>query len=289
MSCPIDLPPAPEGALTYGNYLRVPELLSLQTLQVPGGSHDELLFIVIHQAYELWFKQILFELDTTAELLAADDLAEATRLLERVSVILQLLVQQIHVLDTMRPRDFCHFRRALTPASGFQSNQFRELEFLTGLRDERYLAYLEDGSDEHARLVARMSTPSLRDRLHELLGRRGFSLPVGPPDELDRDAVAAVLFPIYNECERHADLYRFCEALVQLDQQITLWRFHHLRVVERIIGTKYGTGGSPGVPYLAATLQRRAFPELWDVRARLDDDALFRHYAGPGAHAPSAQ
>lgn len=282
MSCPIDLPPAPSGSLTYGEYLRVPELLQLQTLQVPGGSHDELLFIIIHQAYELWFRQILFEVDTAARLLEGDDLAEATRLLERCGVIQKLLVEQIHVLETMRPRDFCHFRRALTPASGFQSNQFRELEYAMGLRDPRYLDYLEEGTPERLALEARLAAPSLRDLVHAALRRTGFPVPEGDlaaPEVFE--GLVQALVPIYHACEEHPLAYRLCEALIAMDQFLVLWRFHHVRVVERIIGAKVGTGGSPGLPYLEATLQRRAFPELWNVRTRLDDDALFRTYAGP--------
>lgn len=276
-------PEHPFEGLTYGTYLKVPELLNLQHCLTGERSHDELLFITIHQAYELWFKQILFELDTVCDLLRRDNFIEARRLLDRVAAIEQVLVQQIHLLETMRPRDFCAFRAALTPASGFQSVQFREVEFLSGLKRPAYLRYLPEDSPERAALQRRLEQESLRDVLQQALERAGFPI----PHDLDLDNLEAVrqaaqvLLPIYAEPEQHAPIYHLLEALVAHDQWILIWRFHHVRVVERVIGSKAGTGGSPGVPYLESTLAHRAFPLLWAARSFLDDHALFEGYASP--------
>jgi tryptophan 2,3-dioxygenase len=275
---------APQDAfegLTYGSYLRVPELLDLQHMVVER-SHDEHLFIVIHQAYELWFKQILYELDTVVRLLRRKDWGEAAHLILRVVAIERVLVDQIHILETMRPRDFCHFRSALKPASGFQSVQFREVEFMTGLRDARYLRFLAEGSPERAQLERRLNEPSLGEVFFDALRAEGFAIPeVVEPDTPSWDAAVAALLPIYAEPEQHDALYRVCEALVEHDEWIGIWRYHHVRVVERIIGSKYGTGGSHGVRYLESTLSKRALPLLWAVRTYLDESSLFATYQEP--------
>jgi tryptophan 2,3-dioxygenase len=281
MADEVSLPNPLEG-LTYGTYLRVPELLSLQHPVVGDKSHDEMLFIVIHQAYEIWFKQILFELDTVAVLVARGEIAEARRLTDRVVAIERVLVDQIHILETMLPRDFLHFRQALRPASGFQSAQFREVEFLSGLKDARYLRYYAEGSPEHAALSRRFAAPTLRDVLYTALRAQGYDV----SDDADTDQNAfdrAVqsLLPIYRDVEKHFDLYHLCEALVAHDQWIAIWRFHHVRVVERVIGSKPGTGGSPGVGYLESTLNKRALPLLWAVRSSLSDEDLFGAYRSP--------
>jgi tryptophan 2,3-dioxygenase len=274
--------PNPHAGLTYNSYLRVDELLAIQTPLVPERSHDELLFITIHQAYELWFKQILFELDTVARHIEAANLAEARRLVDRVSTITRVLVDQIHILETMTPRDFCHFRSALAPASGFQSAQFRELEFLMGLKEPNYLRSFPPGTSARARLDARLAAPSLRDGIHTLLRKAGFVV----ADDIDTnpeafEASVRSLLPVYAEPEAHRDLHDLCEAVVALDQWVAIWRFHHVRVVERVIGSKHGTGGSPGVKYLDSTTTRRAFPLLWAVRSYLDEHELFAAYRGP--------
>ncbi|TVR01210.1 MAG: tryptophan 2,3-dioxygenase [Deltaproteobacteria bacterium] len=277
-------PKNPFEGLTYGSYLKVPELLDLQHCLTGDRSHDELLFIVIHQAYELWFKQILFELETVRDRLDHDDFIEARRLLDRVAAIERVLVQQIHLLETMRPRDFCAFRAALHPASGFQSVQFREVEFLTGLKRPSYLRYLAEGSPERAALERRLGEPSLGDALRGALARAGFEI----PSELNMDDGDAVreasraLLPIYAEPDTHSAIYQLLEALVAHDQWLLIWRFHHVRVVERVIGSKPGTGGSPGVPYLESTLRHRAFPLLWAARSFLDDSDYFAGYAEGG-------
>ena len=275
----------PQGSfqtLSYVSYLKIPELLDLQAPLLKEKSHDELLFIIIHQAYELWFKLILHELDTVARLLEANDIVEARRLVERCVVVERVLVDQIHILETMTPRDFCHFRGALRPASGFQSTQFREVEFLSGIKQPSYLRFLERYPEERARLQQRLDEPSLRDRFYAMLRRLAFDIPEDVDDNPDsREQALRQLVPIYTRTEEYPDLYHLCEALVSHDQWLGIWRFHHVRVVERIIGAKPGTGGSPGIPYLESTLSKRAFPLLWAVRGYLDEDALFGTYVPP--------
>ena len=280
--CPLSGGSGAEGAqgkLTYNSYLRVPDLLALQCYESKPPAHDELLFITIHQAYELWFKQILFELDTVVELMKSDQVYEAWRLLQRVLAIEKLLVSQIHILETMMPRDFLRFRSALNPASGFQSIQFRELEFLTGIRDRTLLRYIDQSSDDSKRLQARLEAPSLRTWFYRLLKRQGFEVEV-PPEEEEigaemREKNLEGLFGLYRYPEDHFHLYTLAESLVEHDQNLLLWRFHHVRVVERLIGTKPGTGGSSGVKYLSSTLSQRAYPVLWEVRGTLSDEEIY--------------
>src|ERR1700738_1846364 len=229
--------------LSYGAYLKVPELLDLQ--RGLSHEHDELLFIVAHQVYELWFKVVLFELEAARDRVAADDIFFARHYLQRVHVIERLLVEQIEVLETMSPQDFLAFRSQLAPASGFQSVQFREIEFLSGLKEPRYLARIEATPDETNRLRKRLEEPSLADAFQALIKRRG-----SPP-----------LREIFMYRERHADLFDLCEALVDHDETFALWRARHVLMVERQIGGKPGTGGSSGAEYLRSTLGKRFFPD----------------------------
>jgi tryptophan 2,3-dioxygenase len=293
--CPVSH--TPEGVdedrdlLSYGSYLKVPELLDLQQLQSEPPAHDELLFIIIHQAYELWFKLILFELDSVSEAMRDDDPYEASRLLQRVLKIEQLLVQQIHILETMTPRDFLSFRSALNPASGFQSAQFREVEFASGMKaGGEVMKNMQMLDEERQRLEQRLEQPSLRTEFYELLGRLGYEVEAppeeGPMQPEARERTMEGLHDVYEFPEKHFHVYTLAEALVEHDQNILLWRFHHVRVVERLIGTKPGTGGSAGVDYLSSTLEKRAFPILWEVRGRLSDEALYGTERGrtePGA------
>lgn len=270
----------PNAMLNYGSYLKVPELLELQQLESDPPAHDELLFITIHQAYELWFKQIIFELDSVAQCMRDDDPYEAVRLLERVLKIEALLVDQIHILETMTPRDFLSFRSALSPASGFQSVQFREVEFLSGLRSGgEVMKNMQMHASERERLQRRLNEPSLRYLFYEMLQRQGYDVVIPPEDSpadlATRQQIFAGLMDVYQYPEKHYHTYNLCEALVSHDQNILLWRFHHVRVVERIIGTKRGTGGSSGVNYLSSTLSKRMFPLLWEVRGELNDEALY--------------
>jgi tryptophan 2,3-dioxygenase len=237
--------------LSYGTYLKVRELLELQNAL--SREHDELLFIVAHQVYELWFKVVLFELGAARDRIDADDVFFARHYLRRVHVVERLLIEQIEVLETMSPQDFLAFRSQLAPASGFQSVQFREIEFLSGLKEPRYLARLEATTDEAARLRRRLDEPSLDDALHRLLERRG------SPSVLE----------VYRDRERHGDLFDLCEALLDHDEAFAHWRARHVLMVERQIGGKTGTGGSTGAEYLRTTLGKRFYPELWDVRSQL--------------------
>jgi tryptophan 2,3-dioxygenase len=237
--------------LSYGTYLKVPELLQLQ--QRMSEEHDELLFIVAHQVYELWFKVVLFELEGARDRIAADDIFFARHYLQRVNVIERLLVEQIDVLETMSPQDFLAFRSQLAPASGFQSVQFREIEFLSGLKEPKYLARLEAMPEEIARLRRRLEEPTVDDAFQELVRRRG------SPGLLD----------IFRDRERFGDLFDLCEALLDHDEAFAHWRSRHVLMVERQIGGKTGTGGSSGADYLRTTLGKRFYPELWDVRSNL--------------------
>jgi tryptophan 2,3-dioxygenase len=271
---------------SYGSYLKVPELLELQQLESDPPAHDELLFIVIHQAYELWFKLILFELDSVGEAMQADDPYEASRMLQRVLKIEELLVQQIHILETMTPRDFLSFRSALMPASGFQSVQFREIEFTSGIKGGgAVMENMQMLEEERERLEKRLEEPSLRTKFYEMLDRLDYDVAVPvegeQADEATRERIFAGLHEIYERPEKHHHIYNLAESLVAHDQNILLWRFHHVRVVERLIGTKPGTGGSSGVEYLSSTLEKRAFPLLWEVRGQLSDDVLYGTKRGP--------
>jgi tryptophan 2,3-dioxygenase len=251
--------------LTYGTYLKVPELLSLQQSRSSPAHHDEPLFIIIHQVYELWFKLLLHEIDSAIEHLGADRLGEATRLLRRVVEVQRVLVSQVKVLETMRPQDFLGFRYHLNPASGFQSVQFREVEFVLGLKDARVLEQLRSEPEEAARLAERLGAPSVADAFDALLRRRGFP---GPAEEWRIEA----LVRIYEAPEAHADLLALAEVLVDIDESLSIWRAHHVQMVERMIGSKRGTGGSDGVAYLRSTLPKRAFPDLWRVRTRIGEE-----------------
>jgi len=237
--------------LSYGTYLKVPQLLSLQ--QGLSKEHDELLFIVAHQAYELWFKVVLFELEAARDRIDADDIFFARHHLHRVHVIEELLVEQIEVLETMSPQDFLAFRSKLAPASGFQSVQFREIEFLSGLKEPKYVARLEATAEEMSRLRRRLEEPSVGDAFRALIERRG----------------SPTLVEIFRDRERYGDLFDLCEALLDHDETFAHWRARHVLMVERQIGSKSGTGGSSGAEYLRSTLDKRFYPELWDVRSQL--------------------
>jgi tryptophan 2,3-dioxygenase len=251
--------------LTYGSYLKVPELLSLQEGRSAPEHHDEPLFIIIHQVYELWFKLILHELDSAVASLDADRVGEATRLLRRVVEVQRVLVAQVKVLETMRPQDFLGFRYLLNPASGFQSIQFREVEFALGLKDPGILDQLRSEAEEKARLTRRLAAPSLADAFDSLLRRRGHA---SDREDWRLDALVAV----YEQPEPHAELLALAEVLVDIDESLSIWRAHHVQMVERMIGARRGTGGSEGVAYLRSTLPKRAFPDLWRVRTRIGQD-----------------
>jgi tryptophan 2,3-dioxygenase len=259
--------------ITYGGYLKIDELMNLQNLQSDPPQHDETLFIIIHQVYELWFKQMLHELETIVKKLDADDALGAIRLLRRCIEIQRVLVTQIAVLETMTPMDFLLFRDHLMPASGFQSLQFREIESLCGLKDASFLNNLEKDSKEYGRLQKRLNDPSIREAFYELLKRRGFNLP-----ESNRQLDTAMhhqrigeLMRIYQEAEKHYDLFLLAESLIEFDEAFVIWRLRHVQMAERMIGSKTGTGGSEGVAYLQSTMTRKFFPDLWELRSYLSN------------------
>lgn len=253
-----------EGArLTYGSYLRITELLEQQQLESDPPAHDELLFITIHQVYELWFQQMLHELDETRRAMSDGRLWWARHLLRRVLTIENVLVAQIAVLETMTPQDFLEFRAKLAPASGFQSVQFRELEFLSGAKDPGFLQRFHRlTDDERARLERRLAEPTLWDGFVDAVGAAG--LPVG-----DDETVLQSLLVIARDRAAYAELWELAEALLDHDEAAVLWRSRHVLMVERQIGTKSGTGGSSGSPYLRSRLDLRYFPLLWELRSWL--------------------
>lgn len=247
-------------ALSYNKYLRVQDLINLQDLLSDPAHHDELLFITVHQAYELWFKQILHELDAAIQFLEEDRLPAATRALQRIVDIEKLLVQQIHILESMTPISFLAFRDQLNPASGFQSMQFREIEFSSGLKDERILREFKEDLFAFERLQSRMDRASLADTFYRALERRGFDL---------GDRARAVL-EILTHFETRYEEFQLAEALMDHDEYFSLWRSHHIKMVERMVGAKRGTGGSEGIGYLKTTLDKKFFPEIWEARTFLD-------------------
>jgi tryptophan 2,3-dioxygenase len=259
-----------EPALTYASYLALDEVLGAQRPR--SDEHDELLFIVVHQVYELWFKQLIHELVHAQELLEHDHTARALHTLRRVLTILKVVVAQIDVLETMTPRQFTGFRGRLDAASGFQSAQFRELEAVLGRRDPAMLEAYPDGSPERQCIAAAMSRRSVFDSFVRYLTGHGYSV---SETVLDRDVTMPVerrpeldetLLAVYADDAGPAQV---CERLVDLDEGFQEWRYRHVKMVERTIGDKSGTGGSSGATYLRATLFQPVFPDLWAVRSRL--------------------
>ena len=248
--------------LSYNKYLKVPELIRLQETLSDPASHDELLFIVIHQTYELWFKQILHEIDASIKWLIEGRPFRVNHSLRSVVGIEKVLVTQIHLLETMAQIGFLEFRDKLNPASGFQSMQFRELEFVSGAKDEKILKFFERDEFAHARLTERFNEPTLGDAFWALLGRNGFT--VGTHEE----KVQAIV-QILQEPEKNADYFIMQDLLIEHDENIVMWRYHHILMVERMLGMKRGTGGSEGVGYLMTTLSKKFFPEIWEARTHL--------------------
>jgi aminocarboxymuconate-semialdehyde decarboxylase len=267
-----------DSLLSYGSYLRIPELLQLQNQLSSPATHDELLFIIIHQTYELWFKELLHDLDAVVESLARvasrqwrDQVYEAARLLRRCTEIMRVLVTQFTILETMLPTHFMAFRGKLAPASGFQSEQFREIEFLCGLKDEKLLRQHAEDPEAYARLERRLRAPSLHDVFFDALATIG-KMPEIPcestEDECFRHRAEAVR-NVYEDERNYRDWIDLCERLTEFDELMVAWRLRHIQVVERIIGARRGTGGSEGTSYLRTTLGKRLFPELWDARTML--------------------
>jgi len=259
-------------SLTYSSYLKLDELLSLQQPLSDGPDHDETLFIVIHQVYELWFKELLHELDYMRALLGRADLPRALHTLKRVLTILKVNVAQIDVLETMTPLEFLSFRERLESGSGFQSFQFRELEFALGMKRRGAVTHYPEGSEARRRLERRLAEPTIWDAFLGFLTTRGYPVPASARA---RDVTAPVapdpaLHPILmNVYRTDAEVGALCERLVDLDEGVQEWRYRHVKMVERTIGAKPGTGGSEGAAYLRTTLHRPCFPDLWAIRTEL--------------------
>ncbi|WP_118858155.1 tryptophan 2,3-dioxygenase [Sphingomonas mesophila] len=251
---------ATPSGITYADYLRLDEVLGAQ--RPHSDLHDEMLFIVIHQTKELWLKQMLHEVGLACRLVRQDHFAGAHKALSRVSRIQTVMTLSWDVLATLTPVDYTAFRHVLGTSSGFQSAQFRELEYRLGLKDPKYLELHEGGSAGRVALEAALAEPSLWDEAIAALGRAGF-------DVSDDAAVAASWLAVYRDADDHFDLYGLAEKLVDLDDSLATWRHKHMLTVERIIGMKTGTGGSAGVAYLGSTLAKRAFPALWALRTEL--------------------
>jgi tryptophan 2,3-dioxygenase len=262
----------PNPSVTYSNYLQLDELLSLQQPRAEGPEHDELLFIVIHQVYELWFKELLHELDRVAALLRSDEPHRAQHTLKRILTILKVLVAQLDILETMTPLEFLSFRSRLEAASGFQSDQFRQIEFVLGAKRHEGVARFAAGSRGRVALERRYREPTLWDAFLHYLAGEGYPVPAA---HLTRDVTAAVTPSpeiqdiLVNAYRRDPKTQGICERLVDLDEGFAEWRYRHVRMVERTIGVKPGTGGSSGAAYLRTTLGQNLFPDLWEIRSRL--------------------
>jgi tryptophan 2,3-dioxygenase len=271
-----------DAPLSYNKYLRVADLIALQDCLSDPAHHDELLFITIHQTYELWFKQILHEIDASVALMNEDRAFVAARALARVVEIEKVLVNQIHLLETMTPINFLGFRDELNPASGFQSMQFREIEFASGLKDRSTLDNFREDEFAHTRLQARFRAPALDDAFYALLRRRGLDAPADDAALAQEERTrryglrTRAVLEVLTHFEARQEEFGLAEALIAHDEYFSLWRSHHVKMVERMVGTKRGTGGSEGVGYLRTTLNARFFPELWEARTYLDP----KHGAG---------
>ena len=274
-----------DRSVTYGSYLAVDELLSLQRPRSEGPEHDEMLFIVIHQVYELWFKQVLHEVDHAIDLLEAREPHRAPgapnartlrvgveHTLKRILTILKVLVAQLDILETMTPLEFQSFRTRLEAASGFQSDQFRQLEFVLGNKSKAAIERFGQGTRARAALEQRYTRPTLWDAFLHYLSREGYAV---PQPSLQRDVTArieaspelqSIFIELYRKDPKNAEI---CERLVDLDEGLQEWRYRHVKMVQRTIGAKPGTGGSSGAQYLATTLMTPIFPDLWEIRSRL--------------------
>lgn len=261
------------ASMTYARYLGLDQLLSAQ--DPISDQHDEMLFVIIHQTKELWLKQILHEVGLAQQLVRSGDLVPAYKSLARVSRIQSVMTQSWDILATMTPADYLRFRSVLGSSSGFQSDQFRRLEAMLGLKDAKFLRFQEDRPEAHAALTEALTAPSLYDDTLAQLARAG--LPV-PAEVLGRDVsqpyrpsegVEAAWLEVYRDTDRWWSQYQLAEKLVDLDDAMVTWRHKHVVTIERIIGRRRGTGGTEGVAYLTSTLEKRCFPELWSLRTRL--------------------
>jgi tryptophan 2,3-dioxygenase len=253
---------ATPAGMTYAEYLKLEQLLSAQ--KPLSDLHDEMLFIIIHQTKELWMKEVLHELRLAVQLIGEDRFAEALKAMARVSRIQAVMTLSWDVLSTLTPVDYMKFRNVLGTSSGFQSAQFREIEYRLGLKNPAFLEHYAQGSPERMSLQRALDEPSLREAATAALERKGFDLGDGSVS-----ALAAAWIEVYRDSERWFELYELAEKLVDIDDALAAWRHKHVLTVERIIGNKRGTGGSAGASYLRSTLDKRVFPELWELRTDL--------------------
>ncbi|MGC8520281.1 MAG: tryptophan 2,3-dioxygenase [Steroidobacteraceae bacterium] len=261
------------SSLSYGQYLQLEKLLDAQ--RPLSGEHDEMLFIIVHQASELWMRLMLHELSGVLECVRRDELGPSFKRLTRISRVQSQLLSSWEVLSTLTPADYSAFRNALGRSSGFQSYQYRLLEFLLGNKNAEMIEVHRRDAPVYARLERALAAPSLYDEALRLLSRRGYGIPeaylnrqFSEPYRPNKQ-VAGAWLGVYHNAEKDWDLYEFAERLIDLDYKFQLWRFHHMKTVERIIGHKSGTGGTGGVSYLAKALELRFFPELWQVRTSM--------------------
>ena len=259
--------------MTYARYLALDDLLACQ--QPQSDLDDEMLFIIIHQTKELWLKQIIREMNFAKTQIQADALVPAYKALARVSRIQAVMTLSWDVLSTMTPSDYTRFRHVLGPSSGFQSDQFRTVEYLLGHKDGGFLKYQNDRPAAQSAMQAALEMPSIWDDAIAAAARAGLAIPA---DVLGRDfsqayvpsdAVEAAFLTVYRDTDRYWELYQLAEKLVDLDDAMATWRHKHVLTVQRIIGGKRGTGGTAGVSYLQSTVSKRAFPELWSLRTSL--------------------
>ncbi len=260
-------------SLSYSQYLNLDKLLEAQ--HPLSYHHDEMLFIIIHQVSELWMKLCLHELNATVACIRRDDLGPTFKMLARVSTIQQQLLHSWDVLATITPHDYAAFRNTLGKSSGFQSPQYRMLEFIIGNKNAESIKVFRSDPRAYEMLERSLRSPSLYDEVLRFLSRRGFKLPA---EAIDRDftmpyqaskQVAAAWLSVYHNSEKEWQLYELAERLVDLDYKFQLWRFAHVKTVERIIGNKRGTGGTGGVSYLTKALELKFFPELWTIRTSM--------------------
>jgi len=265
------------ASLSYSDYLDLDTLLSAQHPLSRPAHHDEMLFIIQHQTSELWFKLIIHELREVMDQIRQDRLMPCFKILARIKQVQLQLFNQWSVLETLTPSEYAQFRHVFGHASGFQSAQFREVEFMLGNKDAACLSVFEHEAEVHDRLERVLRSPSIYDEFIRYLGRQGHAV---PGERVERDwseayeqhpGVVAVFKEIYEDTDRYWEAYDMCEKLVDVEQNFQLWRFRHLKTVERIIGYKRGTGGSSGVAFLRKALDFRLFPELIDVRTYIEE------------------
>ncbi|NVJ20266.1 MULTISPECIES: tryptophan 2,3-dioxygenase [Myxococcus] len=275
------------GRTTYGDYLQLDRLLTAQVPRSQPPHHDELLFIIQHQTSELWMKLLIHELSACIRYVQADRLEPSFKIFARVGNIQRMLFEQWSVLETLTPNEYLEFRDALGPASGFQSWQYRAVEFLLGNKDSNALGPFRHQPELHGELERLLESPSLYDEFLRHLSRTGHAI---PEDHAQRDwrqpyvkspAVVEVFRRIYEDPHAHWDAYEMCEKLVDTEERFQLWRYRHMMTVMRIIGFKQGTGGSSGVSFLRKALDLRFFPELWDVRTELAPPSARSHKPSP--------